>query len=377
LESTKDRIIVVDDDPILCEVLAFSLAPHFEVNIFNSGEQCLQDINDYQPKLVILDIDMPGISGYETCRKLRETYATLPVIFLSSCDTLEERLEAFDAGGDDFLTKPTDTEIIVRKVKVAIKHQEDLDRTIHEKKSYEQMAMTLLDNIGETGVLLNYTRANFYCQDYVTLATRTLEAAEHFGLKCQIQLRYPGGSISCNHNGIASPLEESVLNKMTAMGRLFQFKKRLVANFQHVTLIILNMPDNPDTAGHIKDNIATLAEIADEFVKTITIRNESEENVELIRKANLSAGPSVEILRKKYRTQQADTRLLLNDLISDVEKTFIHLGLTDSQEHKVSDVLHANSDKILHLFEQSSEFEKQFSMILTALTPTVKMIDPK
>jgi CheY-like chemotaxis protein len=365
----NDNLLIVDDDPITCEVLYAALSDHFNIKITNSGEECLQAIGDFQPKLVILDIDMPGINGYETCRRLRESKHDMPVIFLSACDSLEERLEAFDSGGNDFLTKPTDHQLILRKAQLAIKAKMDKDQIASEKDSYEQMAMTFLDSMGESGVLQNFTRLNFDCPDYATLLTNTLQACQHLSLQCHIQLRFPGGSLSCTPDGKAGPLEESVLTQVASLGRLFQFKKRLVTNYEHVTIIILNMPDNTDIAGRIRDNIAVLAEITEAFVNAITLRAESATSAERIRKANLSAGSAIEILRAKYRNQQIETRLLQDDLIHEVEKTYIHLGLTDSQEFSISEVLYKNAEKILFLFEQSEEFEAQFAIILNALKP--------
>ena len=365
----KDKLLVVDDDPITCAILYAALANHFELKIVNSGEECLQVVNEFQPNLVILDIDMPGINGYETCRRLREANNSVPVIFLSSCDSLEERLEAFDSGGDDFLTKPTENQLILRKAQLAIKAKAEREQIASEKESYEQMAMTFLDNMGESGVLQNYTRANFDCPDYATLLKNTLQATQYMSLECHIQLRFPGGSLSCTPCGQAGPLEESVLTQVATMGRLFQFKKRLVSNFEHITILILNLPDDAEVAGRIRDNIAILAEIADAFVNGITLRITAAANSEKMRNANLMAASAIEILRKKYRNQQVETRLLQDELIHEVEKSYVHLGLTDSQEYSISDVLYKNTEKILLLFEQSEEFETQFAIILNALKP--------
>jgi hypothetical protein len=150
---------------------------------------------------------------------------------------------------------------------------------------------------------------------------------------------------------------------------LFQFKKRLVTNFERITILIVNMPDNAEAAGRIRDNIAILAEIADAFVKAISLRIAAQASTEKINSANLSAGAAIKVLREKYRAQQAETRMLQHDLIDKVEKTYIYLGLTDGQEHRITEVLRQCSERILELFEQSDELEKQFSIIVDALKP--------
>lgn len=371
VELNKDRVLVVDDDAIICEVLELALGERFDVRSVDSGEECLQVIDEFQPKLVILDIEMAGIDGYETCRMLRESGNTVPVIFQSSRDSLSERLEAFDSGGDDFLTKPIDCQIVLRKAEMAIKARAERDRIAGEKDSFEQMAMAFLDSMGDSGVLQNYTRENFNCPDYATLLENTMQATRHLGLECHIQLRFSGESLSVTPAGCANPLEESVISQVSSMGRLFQFKKRLVTNFEHITIIIMNMSDNTEVAGRIRDNIAILAEIADEFVKGITLRRDSAANIELIRQANQTATAAIKTLQKNYREQQTETRMLQNELIDEVEKSYSYLGLTAEQESSVTEVMKQSSDKILRLFEQSEDFEKQFAIILSALTPKV------
>ncbi|MFA6201976.1 MAG: response regulator [Gallionella sp.] len=366
----KKTVLIVDDDSIICEVLNAALDGEYNVITAHSGEECLSRVEEYKPVLIILDIDMEGMNGYDTCIKLRAEQHTMPVIFLSSCDSLDERLKAFDAGGDDFLSKPTDNQIILRKVQMAIQAKAARDALVCEKDSFESMAMIFLDSMGESGTLQNYTRANFECPDYKTLLDNTLQTTRHLGLECHIQLRLPDGSISCTPNGqTTGPLEESILTQASTMGRLFQFKKRLVTNFENITILIVNMPDNVEVAGRIRDNIAILAEIADAFVKSITLRQRAQASTEKINRANLSAGSAIEILRQKYRAQQVETRMLQHDLIEQVEKTYIYLGLTDKQEQLVTDVMKKCSERILELFEQSDELEKQFSIIADALKP--------
>lgn len=368
--ANKNTVLVVDDDSILCEVLNAALIDHYNVLTVHSGEACLTLMETCQPALVIMDIEMGGINGYDTCRRLRAAQKDTPVIFLSVCDSLDQRLEAFDAGGDDFLAKPTDNQLILRKVQLAIQTKAARDQLASEKNSFESMAMTFLDSMGESGILQNYTRANFDCPDYPTLLENTLQTTRHLGLECHIQLRLPDRNISCTPDGQPTgPLEESILAQASSMGRLFQFKKRLVTNFERITILIVNMPDNAEAAGRIRDNIAILAEIADAFVKAISLRIAAQASTEKINSANLSAGAAIKVLREKYRAQQAETRMLQHDLIDKVEKTYIYLGLTDGQEYRITEVLRQCSERILELFEQSDELEKQFSIIVDALKP--------
>jgi CheY-like chemotaxis protein len=83
------------------------LAKHFAVTAAASGEEALALCAQELPDLVLLDVTMPGLDGYQTCRLLRERHPRVPIIFVTACQTLDEHLHAFEAGGDD-LIKPVE-----------------------------------------------------------------------------------------------------------------------------------------------------------------------------------------------------------------------------------------------------------------------------
>src|SRR5713101_4020090 len=102
----KLRILVVDDEPQLTRVLRRSLmAMGYDVRIAGDGEFALQTFHDWPPALVITDLAMPNIDGLELCRRLR-TVSEVPIIVLSVRGDEATKVEALDAGADDYITKP-------------------------------------------------------------------------------------------------------------------------------------------------------------------------------------------------------------------------------------------------------------------------------
>jgi DNA-binding response OmpR family regulator len=110
---------VVDDDATTRDLLAIALGDHFEIQQAASGEEILERLvrrpapGQAAPSLVLLDIEMDTVDGYQTCQRLRKAGLDIPVLFISSHDTLEERLLAFDAGGDDFISKPFEPDVVL------------------------------------------------------------------------------------------------------------------------------------------------------------------------------------------------------------------------------------------------------------------------
>src|SRR5947209_14794280 len=104
--EARERILVVDDEPQLTRVLRRSLmAKGYDVRIAGDGEFALQTFHDWPPALVVTDLAMPNMNGLELCRRLR-SISDVPIIVLSVRGEEKTKVEALDAGADDYVTKP-------------------------------------------------------------------------------------------------------------------------------------------------------------------------------------------------------------------------------------------------------------------------------
>ena len=124
-QITNPKILVVDDDPDIRQIMATVLpANGIRVQLAKNGEEALRMIAERKPDLVLLDVMMPNLSGYEVCRRIRETFNAneLPVVMLTARSEISDLKESFDAGANDFITKPfTQQEVIARiRAQVAI-----------------------------------------------------------------------------------------------------------------------------------------------------------------------------------------------------------------------------------------------------------------
>src|SRR5512138_908022 len=133
------RILVVDDTPQNVKLFSDLLkARGYEVSSAASGEQALESIARQPPDLVLLDIMMPGISGYDVCRRIRENPATalLPVVMATSLDPNQERVKGIEAGADDFLPKPVNHAELFARVKSLLRIKRLQDERLARLKSF-------------------------------------------------------------------------------------------------------------------------------------------------------------------------------------------------------------------------------------------------
>ncbi len=129
-----ERILVVDDEATNVRLLGELLsAADYSVSVAMNGEQALEQIAENPPNLVLLDVVMPGLTGYEVCERLRSAPATraLPVILVTGARPEEERIRGLDAGADEFVTKPVNREELLARVR-ALLRVEQMHREIAE-----------------------------------------------------------------------------------------------------------------------------------------------------------------------------------------------------------------------------------------------------
>jgi two-component system KDP operon response regulator KdpE len=118
---SADRILVVDDDPQIRRVMRVTLTGQgYEVDDAVTGEDALEKLRERRYDLVLLDMNMPGIGGLETCREIRER-SELAILMLTVRDTEEDKVGALDAGADDYITKPFNPPELLARIRAALR----------------------------------------------------------------------------------------------------------------------------------------------------------------------------------------------------------------------------------------------------------------
>lgn len=140
--TPSHRILVVDDEDYIVDLLSTSLRfQGFEVETAAAGFDALSKIGSFNPELVLLDVMMPDIDGFEVCRRMRADRDFTPVIFLTAKDTKEDKLSGFTKGGDDYITKPFSLEEVVARIHAVLRRSGDAGQTDSQVHSYRDLEM--------------------------------------------------------------------------------------------------------------------------------------------------------------------------------------------------------------------------------------------
>ncbi len=119
--ATKQKILIVDDDNNIAELISLYLTKEcFETHIVNDGESALTEFIVFQPNLVLLDLMLPGIDGYQVCREIRKD-SNVPIIMLSAKGETFDKVLGLELGADDYIIKPFDSKELVARVKAVLR----------------------------------------------------------------------------------------------------------------------------------------------------------------------------------------------------------------------------------------------------------------
>ena len=120
------KVLVVDDEPNIRELVQVALNFHgFAVTTSATGEDALQLTEAYRPDLIVLDVLLPDIDGFEVCRRLRSVANDVPVIFLTARDATADTVTGLTIGGDDYITKPFSVEALIARVRAVLRRTAD------------------------------------------------------------------------------------------------------------------------------------------------------------------------------------------------------------------------------------------------------------
>ncbi len=152
----KEKILIVDDDPAMLNLLHTELSSEYEVLRAENGEKGLLLSMQHTPRLIISDINMPELNGWEFCYLTRQipSTKTIPFVFLSSRSELPDRVQSLRLGADDFIAKPFSMEVLLTRIRIVFERVRRRQIAIESKAAFDDQINTLMID------LLEYLRAN-------------------------------------------------------------------------------------------------------------------------------------------------------------------------------------------------------------------------
>ena len=148
--ASKQKILIVDDDNNIAELISLYLTKEcYDTKIVNDGEEAVREFHSFQPNLILLDLMLPGMDGWQVCREIRKI-STIPIIMLTAKDETFDKVLGLELGADDYITKPFDSKEMAARVKAVLR------RTMGQTEEEEETADDTLSFPGLTVSLSRY-----------------------------------------------------------------------------------------------------------------------------------------------------------------------------------------------------------------------------
>lgn len=368
--SDKPLIVVIDDDVLTGEMISDGFEDQYRVQCFSNPVQALAEVGGLQPALILLDINMPQMNGYEVCRRLKDDFETsdIPVVFLSGLTSLEDRMAAYDAGGEDFTSKPLNLSVVASRVDALFRRQREKAALANQASYATATAMTAMSNAAELGLVVDFSRRAMACGTLAQLAQVLLDTLSGFGVNGAVALWMTGQRYERSQEGEVSEMERGVLQLIADCGRLASLGKRLAFNFEGVTLLIRDLPvDDHDRAGRLRDHFAVLTELVSERLKILALQQRVHQREAQLHTLLQSVRDGVAALDTQRREDRVAASTYLETSLSRVERSLMHLGLTEMQEEQLMAVLRETSYQLLDLYRGDARGVDSLKQALASL----------
>ncbi|WP_018415822.1 response regulator [Teredinibacter turnerae] len=364
MRANRPHILIVDDQEMSRVLLQDIFAEKYDVTCLESGEACIEAVQTNSYDLVLLDAHMPGISGYQVCKQLREnpTTASTSIVFVSGLDTVEERLRGYEAGADEYVTKPLDEDTVVARVESVLAERIAVKNIESQRQEAMHTAFQAMASSAELGLTIRFLQASFQCQNEQELAKQLLEATEQYGVACCI--RFAFGGEEHLYNCAPESIEAKVLEKITTKHRILDFGARTIITDKHVTLLIKNMPvESPEDYGRLKDNLTVLVDGAEARCVAFEINAKiAQERQAGIRSLAGFADKKLSEIREIILRQSDLTEDVIDEIKEQIEQAVYRLGLDEDEEKaliaSVDQAISGASQIIQHSCALEARFEE-------------------
>ncbi|GGY12045.1 response regulator [Paludibacterium paludis] len=323
----KNKVLVIDDDPLAFEIIKGTLKEKFALSYAATGEDGLARLEGEDPFLILLDIQMPGIDGFSVASRIRDmALADQPyIIFISAHNTTEERLKAYAAGGDDFILKPLSPKEVLFKAELAQETHHD----IQHLKASAQEAVTAAEEAQCLGIGMQCLRRLLTGREPGELVDALLAALAALGLKGVAQASTDGGVVTRNTEGRSSQMERVLLEGLATEERhVVDYGSRTTFQYPGLQLLAKNMPeDDEEQRSRYRDVLVQLAQSASERLAAF---------------APAQAGSGIEDVKLYH----AEVLSILGDARRSLSDTAHELRLSLDQEDTLLDVMNETTRRV-------------------------------
>jgi CheY-like chemotaxis protein len=329
MTSTKNKILIADDEPDLLSLMQDLLSSHFEVVVAKDGLEAKKHIDEEEFLFLILDIHLPKATGLELCQGILESAKSQKphIVILSGDDSAKTIRAAYDLNIDDYIIKPISPLAFLQRMQRLERDILDLANLEDLRKQTLNMADTAMRQASEYGGALELIARLNCIADPFQLAKEVAEYLKSSGYFSAIQFRSEMTTVNFDIDlNECSEVEIKIFNVLHQHGRIYSFGRRIIFNDEHVSILVKNMP--PVTS----HGYGMLVDIAAKIVPAINSRFISLCNEKAINNSVTILSDAMDMVAKGISAMELEKREIIQGVITQINGSFHKLELNDEQE---------------------------------------------
>ena len=349
--------VIVEDDKISQKYIKRALEGTLDLHFAATGQEAEALIEKLDPGIILLDVELPDSNGYEICHKLRlrSEFLFTPILFISGKTNLEERIKGYEAGGDDYITKPFETSELVAKVKAVIRQHEHKETLAEQFKEAQSTAIESMTGASELGLILQFFEKTYAINNFDQLANAIFSLLHALELKSCLYFETEQENYFFCSDGENKPIEKEIMQRLRSEPRFFDFGNRTQINYPVVACLVKNMPvEDRARYGRYKDVIPPILACANQKVLQLEMELLLQDHTMKFSESFKNIRETLDGLANEMRAGQEDGSSLLNNLFMSLEEAMPRLGLDDDQEQYL---MNSIEEKINEAMEKVQNYE--------------------
>ncbi|PCJ34389.1 MAG: hypothetical protein COA99_14680 [Moraxellaceae bacterium] len=363
-------VLVIDPDPLNRELLEAMLEDDMTVILGSSARECL-DVFEYKhPDIVILEIDLPDMDGYTLCQQLkhRSGESGCAVIFLTEALTLEEKMDGYKHGCDEFITKPFQPEELVNIAKKTLEKKSIQRKMLNKSDTATQTAFTAMRQSSEMGLIIRFMEDSTNSIDLESLGLQFIELLKNFSLDGCLRFK------AVEKNVFVGCLDGSANAQCLSMdyekNRFISDGTALLVNHPIVSILIHDMPIADETRyGEIRDFIGIVINLIAARTQSINMEHE----LKIKRHIGLDSTvqqchEKMSLINEHLASHADEVGNIMENLVTDIRGLSLTLGLSEYQETALFEKLDNTVDSMEHSYSMVTTIEAGFNSITKELS---------
>jgi CheY-like chemotaxis protein len=327
--------VIVENDKIsqryIEQALNETLVLHFAV----TGSEAETLIEQIKPDIILLDAELPDSNGYQLCQKLRlnPEFLFTPILFISDKSNLNERIKGYEAGADDYITKPFEITELIAKVKAVLRQHEHKEILSSQFKEAQSTAIESMTGASELGLILQFFEKTYAISNFEQLASSIFSVFTSLNLKSCLYFESNQENYFFCSDGDNKPIEKEIMQRLRHEDRFFDFGHRTQINYPVVACLVKNMPvEDRVRYGRYKDLIPPILACANQKVLQLEMELLLQHHTMRFSESFKNIRDTLDGLAGQMREGQEDGSTLLNNLLTSLEAAMPRLGLDEDQE---------------------------------------------